>query len=160
MATNHDNYDPLRNPQVDYERADLSARGILWFLIGLFITGVFIELVLWGMFHFMARSQALFPQPPMNPMRQAQQAPPAASWLALRAAEYAGGEPGYFSRAALADLRCGRDGPIRQLGAGVAEPEAAVCRSRWGNTHSGIAGDAVDRGAGIATAAEFAAGGD
>ena len=77
MATNHDNYDPLRNPQVDYERADLSARGILWFLIGLFITGVFIELVLWGMFHFMARSQALFPQPPMNPMRQAQQAPPA-----------------------------------------------------------------------------------
>ncbi|MGD0930640.1 MAG: hypothetical protein ABR902_08320 [Candidatus Korobacteraceae bacterium] len=78
MATNHDNYDPLRNPQVDYERADLSARGILWFLIGLFITGFFIELVLWGMFHFMARSQALFPQPPMNPMRQAQQAPPAA----------------------------------------------------------------------------------
>ena len=79
MATNHTNYDPLRNPQVDYERADLSARGILWFLIGLFITGVFIELVLWGMFHFMARSQALFPQTPMNPMRQAQQVPPAAS---------------------------------------------------------------------------------
>ncbi len=78
MATNHSNYDPLRNPQVDYERADLSASGILWFLIGLFITGFFIELVLWGMFHFMARSQALFPQPPMNPMRQAQQAPPAA----------------------------------------------------------------------------------
>ncbi len=79
MATNHTNYDPLRNPQVDYERADLSARGILWFLVGLFITGVFIELALWGMFHFMARSQALFPQPAMNPMRQAQQAPPAAS---------------------------------------------------------------------------------
>ncbi|MGO9307033.1 MAG: hypothetical protein ACLPPV_09720 [Candidatus Korobacteraceae bacterium] len=79
MATNHDNYDPLRNPQVDYERADLSARGILWFLIGLFITGFFIELVLWGMFHFMARSQALFPQTPMNPMRQAQQTPPAAA---------------------------------------------------------------------------------
>ncbi len=78
MATNHTNYDPLRNPQVDYERADLSARGILWFLIGLFIIGFFIELVIWGMFHFMARSQVLFPQPPVNPMRQAQQAPPAA----------------------------------------------------------------------------------
>ncbi|MGA2903321.1 MAG: hypothetical protein ABSD98_05800 [Candidatus Korobacteraceae bacterium] len=74
MATNNTNYDPLRNPQVDYERADLSARGILWFLIGLFVAGVFIELVLWGMFRFMARSEALFPQPPMNPMMQAQQA--------------------------------------------------------------------------------------
>jgi hypothetical protein len=78
MATNHTNYDPLRNPQVDYERADLSASGILWFLIGLFIIGIFIELVIWGMFHFMARSEALFPQPALNPMRQAQQAPPAA----------------------------------------------------------------------------------
>ena len=78
MATNHTNYDPLRNPQVDYERADLSARGILWFLVGLFIIGFFIELVIWGMFHFMARSQVLFPQPALNPMRQAQQAPPAA----------------------------------------------------------------------------------
>jgi len=80
MATDHANYDPLRNPQVDYERSDLSARGILLFLIGLFVAGFFIELVLWGMFHFMARTQALFPQPQVNPMLQAQQAqqpPPA-----------------------------------------------------------------------------------
>ena len=68
MATNDTHYDPLRNPQVDYERSDLSARGILWFLIGLFIAGFFIELVLWGMFHFMARTEALFPQPQVNPM--------------------------------------------------------------------------------------------
>jgi hypothetical protein len=74
MATNHTNYDPLRNPQVDYERADISARGILFFLIGLFIAGVFIELVLWGMFRFMARSEALFPQPQVNPMMQAEHA--------------------------------------------------------------------------------------
>ena len=46
MATDHSNYDPLRNPQVDYERADLSPAGILWFLIGLFISAVFIELVI------------------------------------------------------------------------------------------------------------------
>jgi len=79
MATNDTNYDPLRNPQVDYERADLSPRGILWFLIGLFIAGFFIELVLWGMFRFMARSEALFPQPPVNPMAaQAQKAQPGA----------------------------------------------------------------------------------
>lgn len=81
MATNDTHYDPLRNPQVDYERSDLSARGILWFLIGLFIAGFFIELVLWGMFHFMARTEALFPQPQLNPMlraEQAQKAPPPA----------------------------------------------------------------------------------
>ena len=40
MATDHINRDPLRNPQVDYERADLSPSGILRFLIGLFIAGV------------------------------------------------------------------------------------------------------------------------
>jgi len=74
MATDHSNYDPLRNPQVDYDRSDLSAKGILWFLIGLFIAGVFIELVIWGMFRFMARSEALFPQPQRNPMAVAQQA--------------------------------------------------------------------------------------
>jgi hypothetical protein len=77
MATDHSNYDPLRNPQVDYERADLSPAGILWFLIGLFIAAVFIELVIWGMFHFMARSEALFPQGNPNPMMSAQKAAPA-----------------------------------------------------------------------------------
>ena len=57
MATNHDNHDPLRNPQVDYDRTDLSAKGILFFLIGLLIAGMFIELVIWGMFRFMAHSE-------------------------------------------------------------------------------------------------------
>ena len=70
MATDHN--DALRNPQVDYERADLSARGILLFLVGLFIAGVFIELVLWGMFHFLARSEALFPQGTVSPVQSAQ----------------------------------------------------------------------------------------
>ncbi len=73
MATNDTNYDPLRNPQVDYERADLSARGILLFLIGLLVAGVFIELVLWGMFRFMARSEVLFAHSQMSPMMAAQQ---------------------------------------------------------------------------------------
>jgi len=74
MDTEHNhNQDPLRNPQVDYERADLSARGILLFLIGLFIAGIFIELVLWGMFHFLARSEALFPQGTLSPLQSAQQ---------------------------------------------------------------------------------------
>jgi hypothetical protein len=68
MATNNDKHDPLRNPQVDYDRSDLSPSGILWFLIGLFVTGVFIELVIWGMFHFMARSEVLFVQGQKTPM--------------------------------------------------------------------------------------------
>ena len=80
MATDT-NRDPLRNPQVDYERADLSPRGILLFLIGLFIAGVFIELVIWGMFRFMARSEVLFPQPKQNPMAISQQQGAAASKL-------------------------------------------------------------------------------
>lgn len=75
MATENSHFDPLRNPQVDYERADLSPSGILWFLIGLFIVGVFIELVIWGMFRFMAHSEALFPQGRKNPMVVAQPAP-------------------------------------------------------------------------------------
>lgn len=75
MATN-EHYDPLRNPQVDYERADLSAKGILYFLIGLIVCAVFIELVLWGMFRFMAKSDVLFPQPKRNPMMTAQKAMP------------------------------------------------------------------------------------
>jgi len=68
MATDNSKHDPLRNPQVDYDRSDLSPSGILWFLIGLLITGVFIELVIWGMFHFMARSEILFVQGQKTPM--------------------------------------------------------------------------------------------
>ena len=56
MATNRDEYDLLKNPAVDYDRTDLSAKGILGFLVGLLVAGVFIELVIWGMFHFLARS--------------------------------------------------------------------------------------------------------
>jgi hypothetical protein len=74
MATNHDNRDPLRNPQVDYDRSDLSPSGILYFLIGLLLVGVFIELVVWGMFRFMAHSEILFAKGQQNPM--AAQAPP------------------------------------------------------------------------------------
>jgi len=36
---------------------------------------VFIELVVWGMFRFMAKSDVLFPQPQTNPMAASQPAP-------------------------------------------------------------------------------------
>src|SRR5271157_1069338 len=77
MATENSNYDALRNPQVDFDRTDLSPRGILLFLIGLLLCGVFIELILWGMFRFMAKSEVLFPQAQANPMMSAQKQPPA-----------------------------------------------------------------------------------
>ncbi len=79
MATENSSYDPLRNPQVDFDRTDLSPRGILLFLIGLLLCGVFIELVVWGMFRFMAKSDVLFPQPQTNPMASSQPAPPPSS---------------------------------------------------------------------------------
>ena len=72
MATENSKDDPLRNPQVDFDRTDLSPRGILLFLVGLLLCGVFVELVIWGMFRFMAKSDVLFPQPPANPMAATQ----------------------------------------------------------------------------------------
>jgi hypothetical protein len=79
MATNHDNHDPLRNPQVDYDRSDLSPSGILWFLIGLLVVGVFIELVIWGMFRFMAHSEVLFAPSQQSAMAAGQVPGPAGS---------------------------------------------------------------------------------
>jgi len=75
MATNHDEYDLLRNPAVDYDRTDLSPRGILVFLVGLLVAGIFIEVVLWGMFHFLARSP-FFAKGNPSPMMQVQKAQP------------------------------------------------------------------------------------
>ena len=75
MATNHDDYDLLKNPAVDYDRTDLSPRGILVFLVGLLIAGVFVEIVLWGMFHFLARSP-FFAKGNPSPMLNVEREPP------------------------------------------------------------------------------------
>lgn len=53
----------FRNPEVNYERRDLSARGVLIFLTALAITLVFIGLVQWSMFRYFAHER-LVPQPP------------------------------------------------------------------------------------------------
>ena len=74
MATNHDDYDLLKNPAVDYDRTDLSPRGIVVFLVGLLIAGIFVEIVLWGMFHFLARSPFFAkgnPSPMLNVQKEA-----------------------------------------------------------------------------------------
>jgi hypothetical protein len=75
MATNHDEYDLLKNPAVDYDRTDLSPRGILVFLVGLLVAGVFIELVIWGMFRFLSHSP-FFAKGNPSPMVNAQKLPP------------------------------------------------------------------------------------
>ena len=74
MATNHDDYDRLKNPAVDYDRTDLSARGILIFLAGLLVAAIFIEVVIGGMFHFLARSP-MFARGNPSPMVSAQKQP-------------------------------------------------------------------------------------
>lgn len=84
MATNHDTHDPLRNPQVDYDRSDLSPMGILMFLVGLFIVGAFIELVIWGMFRFMAHSEVLFAPGQQSPMAARQVVVPPGSTSVLQ----------------------------------------------------------------------------
>jgi hypothetical protein len=77
MATNqHDEYDLLRNPAVDYDRSDLSPQGILVFLAGLLAAGIFVELVLWGLFHFLARSP-FFAKGNPSPMAVSQPMAPA-----------------------------------------------------------------------------------
>jgi hypothetical protein len=75
MSTNPNDGDVLRNPSVDYDRTDLSARGILLFLAGLLVAGIFIELVLWGMFRFLSHS-TLFVQGNPSPLVQVQKAMP------------------------------------------------------------------------------------
>ena len=83
MATENSNYDPLRNPQVDFDRTDLSPRGILLFLLGLLLCGIFVEVVIWGMFRFMAKSDVLFPPPQTNPMAVTQPAQPQPVWRSI-----------------------------------------------------------------------------
>jgi hypothetical protein len=75
MATNHEDYDLLKNPAVDYDRTDLSPRGILVFLVGLLVAGIFIELVIWGMFRFLSHSP-FFAKGNPSPMVNAQKLPP------------------------------------------------------------------------------------
>ncbi len=64
MNTNEHELHPehIRNPEVSYEHRDLSARGVLLFLIVLAVAGVFIHLILWGMFRYLG--QQITPQPP------------------------------------------------------------------------------------------------
>ncbi len=147
MATENSSYDPLRNPQVDFDRTDLSPRGILLFLIGLLLCGAFIELVVWGMFRFMAKSDVLFPQPQTNPMASSQPAPPQSTSRSIFQNAPAV-SMGVFPEPRLqvndaADMSKFLDSEQR-----AAEPAAAVQGLDRDDTYSDFAGDEADRGAG------------
>jgi hypothetical protein len=61
------NEDALRNVDVSYEPRDLGARGILTFLVVLFVAGVAIHLIVWGLFEvFTWQSQRTDPR--LNPL--------------------------------------------------------------------------------------------
>jgi hypothetical protein len=61
------NEDALRNANVSYEPRDLGARGILTFLVVLFVAGVAIHLIVWGLFKvFTWQSQRNDPR--LNPL--------------------------------------------------------------------------------------------
>ena len=61
------NEDALRNVDVSYEPRDLGARGILTFLVVLFVAGVAIHLIVWGLFKvFTWQSQRNDPR--LNPL--------------------------------------------------------------------------------------------
>lgn len=81
MDTNHEfeTHDHSHNPDVSYERQDLGARNILLFFAILFITGVIIHFVVYGVYGAMEHIVAKMDTQP-NPLKPAE-APPKAGVL-------------------------------------------------------------------------------
>lgn len=72
----HETHDHAHNPDVSYERQDLGSRGILLFFAILFITGVIIHFVVYGVYgameHIVAKMDtATNPLKPAEPRPQA-----------------------------------------------------------------------------------------
>ena len=66
----HDSPHPdheLRHPEIGYERSDASMRGVLAFILVLAIVGIFVHLLLWGMYRYLA-SEARANDPVPNPL--------------------------------------------------------------------------------------------
>jgi len=75
MATEH-NHDHMHNPDVTYERTDLGARNILLFFAILFITGVIVHFVVYGVYGAMEKVVARMDVEP-NPLKPVQPVPKA-----------------------------------------------------------------------------------
>jgi hypothetical protein len=66
MSSNNEAH--LEHPEATYERTDLSATGVLGFLVGLAITLALIHLVLWGMYRYLDHYQTRS-QPRLSPLQ-------------------------------------------------------------------------------------------
>lgn len=75
MATEH-NHDHMHNPDVTYERTDLGARNILLFFAILFITGVIVHFVVYGVYGAMEKVVARMDVEP-NPLKPVEATPKA-----------------------------------------------------------------------------------
>jgi len=64
------NDDMLDHGEVEFERQDLSAGGIIAFLVGLAIFGILLQLILAGMFKFLDSYEKAH-EPPQNPLIKA-----------------------------------------------------------------------------------------
>lgn len=78
MDTEHRGGDvPPNNPGIDYERTDLSVRGIAIFLVGVAVAGIAVHLLLWGLFVAGKMLSARWLDQEPNPMVSSQKLPPA-----------------------------------------------------------------------------------
>jgi hypothetical protein len=78
MTTNHNNetHDHMHNPEVNFERQDLGARNILLFFAILFIVGVIVHFVVYGVYGAMEKVAARADQQ-VSPLKLAEAAPKA-----------------------------------------------------------------------------------
>ena len=78
MATDHNSHgNDMENVEVSYEKRDLGARNILLFFAVLFIVGVIVHFVIWGVYGAMEHMVARF-DPVPNPVKPFEETPKAA----------------------------------------------------------------------------------
>ena len=124
------------NPQVDYEHADLSARGILMFLIGLLVCRLLIELVIWGMFRFMAQDDVLFPADTESAMTAQTDMPDTTTRSALQKLRRTP-----FPEAAAADRRRRRHEQVLNAETRTLDPEQPFTDRQRRGAYSDFPGD-------------------
>ncbi|MDQ1728541.1 MAG: hypothetical protein QOD33_666 [Pyrinomonadaceae bacterium] len=62
----------IRNPDVTHEASDVSVSGLVKFVVSLFVLGVFVFVLMWGMFRFLD-TQEEEKTPPAGPMAMTEQ---------------------------------------------------------------------------------------
>jgi hypothetical protein len=77
MATDHHSHgNPMENAEVSYEKRDLGARSILLFFAVLFIVGVIVHFVIWGVYGVSEKIIARY-DPTPNPVKAIEETPKA-----------------------------------------------------------------------------------